>query len=121
MPPRRAALSNRASAGVRPGIAGSLGGTRMHIQPDSPRSEASPTARRLHVVLVDEDSEILALWAAALNADSYDVAVTASEDELIGLPDRVPRAPRTTGGGGRRTAFRWDFSARDTDADPPAA
>ena len=65
----------------------------MHGQPDSPRSAVSPNPRRLQIVVVDEDPEILALWAAALNADSYEVAVAASEQELArGLRAKAARA-----------------------------
>lgn len=65
----------------------------MQGQPDSPRSAVSPIPRRLQIVVVDDDPEILALWAAALNADSYEVAVAASEQELArGLRARAARA-----------------------------
>jgi len=50
------------------------------------RSELSPQYLRPRSVdtVVDDDPEILALWAAAMNADSYIEAVAASEAEVLG-------------------------------------
>jgi hypothetical protein len=42
---------------------------------DRPDHEAGHARRRFRVVVHDEDPEILALWAAALHADGYDVDV----------------------------------------------
>ena len=79
----------------------------MHGQPDSPRSAGGSSPRRLQIVVVDEEPEILALWAAALNADSYEVAVAASEQELArGLRAKAARARAAA----RRAAERAENS-----------
>jgi len=79
----------------------------MHGQPDSPRSAVRSIPRRLQIVVVDDDPEILALWAAALNAESYEVAVAASEQELArGLRAQAARARAAA----RRAAQRAENS-----------
>lgn len=49
------------------------------IIPFDPHHEGGHAPRRFRVVVHDEDPEILALWAAALNADGYDVDVLPAE------------------------------------------
>jgi CheY-like chemotaxis protein len=79
----------------------------MHSRPDSSRGAVGSIPRRLQIVVVDEDPEILALWAAALNADSYEVAVAASEQELArGLRAKAARARAAA----RRAAERAENS-----------
>ena len=53
----------------------------MQSQSNSSRHEASEEPR-LEIVPIEEDPEILALWAAALSAEGYEVAVEECEREV---------------------------------------
>ncbi len=53
----------------------------MHGDPDRSQNGVEPPPR-LEIVPVDDDLEILALWAAALNAQGYEIAVDECEREL---------------------------------------
>lgn len=54
----------------------------MQTDSERPKEETSSVAARLRIVPVDEDLEILALWAAALDAEEDESAVDAREREL---------------------------------------
>ncbi len=55
----------------------------MHTESKLPKEETSSVPARLRIVPVDEDLEILALWAAALDAEDHESAVDARERELV--------------------------------------
>jgi len=65
----------------------------MHSRSGPQVGTGEPIPRALHSAEVEEDPEILALWAAAMNSASYTEAVAASADELTRGPrDRKPRS-----------------------------
>jgi len=54
----------------------------MQTDSEWPKGEPSSVRPRLQIVPVDEDLEILALWAAALDAEEDESAVDARVREL---------------------------------------